>query len=219
MPFRFACMPADRPPARRRTLPLPLSYVLCLLTFRFSPPFFRFCPGSKRDRHGKAVDERSSMASWLALAATSFGEIFNGKGVGYEDLVAEARRVNVSNGGLPSCADASRNLANCAHVDIFDAARSYAVWMRRSRGGAQVEGWWFLVWLRSCASLNSPHQALSCPPFVLSSADAPHATLCPCPLIWRSSLMLAWLSSYATRQPSRGTAGKSPTAHQQRHLR
>jgi hypothetical protein len=52
------------------------------------------------------------MASWLSEAARSMGNIFSGKDVGWEELCAEAQRVGINHGGLPSCADASCGLAN-----------------------------------------------------------------------------------------------------------
>ena len=97
----------------------------------------------------------NSMASWLAQAATAMGAIFKGKDVGWEHLVEACKAVSVSNGGLPSCADASCNLANPAHVDVCDAWRSYAVWTVR-RNGQGVAGWWFLVHCLGAYSNHAP---------------------------------------------------------------
>ena len=48
-----------------------------------------------------------------------------------------------SYGGLPACADASYNLANPVHVDVGDAWRSYAVWVRL-QPTQPIAGHWFL---------------------------------------------------------------------------
>jgi hypothetical protein len=47
-------------------------------------------------------------------------------------------------GGLPACADASVNLANPAHVDVNDAHRSFAVWVRFMPHFGRVHGHYFL---------------------------------------------------------------------------
>jgi hypothetical protein len=103
------------------------------------------CKGApKRGRDGKEVSLKNSAASWLSEAARVFGTIFAGKHVGWEDLCTQAVEMGVSNGELPSCADASCMLANPAHVDLGDGAPSFAVWTLK-HANKVVKGWWFLV--------------------------------------------------------------------------
>eukprot|EP00966_Prymnesium_polylepis_P036756 853059-Prymnesium_polylepis.1 len=59
-----------------------------------------------------------------------------GAGCAWEDL--EAHPTAAKYGGLPACADASRNL------DVGDAHRSYAVWVRQQAQAGRVDGHWFL---------------------------------------------------------------------------
>ena len=47
-------------------------------------------------------------------------------------------------GGLACCGDASCNLANPPHLDVGDAARSFAVWVRQDPRAGTLEGHWFL---------------------------------------------------------------------------
>ena len=65
-----------------------------------------------------------------------------GAGCAWEDL--EAHPTAAKYGGLPACADASANLANPSHVDVGDAHRSFAVWVRQQPQAGRVDGWWFL---------------------------------------------------------------------------
>lgn len=106
---------------------------------------------------------QNSMGSWLAEAARCVSEIFRGRDVGWEGLVEECARIGVSNGGLPSCADASCDLANPSHIDVGDSWRSYAVWTQQ-RAIGHVSGWWFLVRQLPLTSLPVPH---SLPHFIL----------------------------------------------------
>ena len=69
---------------------------------------------------------RSSTRS-LVVVHTLFA-LRTGNDVGYEEMLKEGHFT--SYGGLPACADASYNLANPSHVDVGDAWRSYAVWVR-----------------------------------------------------------------------------------------
>jgi hypothetical protein len=59
-----------------------------------------------------------------------------GAGCAWEDL--EAHPTAAKYGGLPACADASRNL------DVGDAHRSYAVWVRQQAQAGRIDGHWFL---------------------------------------------------------------------------
>ena len=47
-------------------------------------------------------------------------------------------------GGLPSCADASHNLANPVHLDVGDGDRSFAVWMRGQPQLGEIVGHYLL---------------------------------------------------------------------------
>ena len=77
----------------------------------------------------------------LTCARVSRFSLLAGNDVGYEEMLKEGRFT--SYGGLPACADASCNLANPSHVDVRDAWRSYAVWVR-SQPQKPIGGWWFL---------------------------------------------------------------------------
>ena len=68
--------------------------------------------------------------------------LFAGAGCGWEAFAQQ--RAAARFGGLPACADASRNLANPVHLDVGDGDRSFAVWMRGQPQLGEIVGHYLL---------------------------------------------------------------------------
>ena len=113
----------------------------------------------RRDGHmgnfvttGDREHEHRVAASITHRAGEVFAQHFRGRGVGYEDMLAEqGRLLGVGEGGgeaigereHPLCWDVTDGLGNSEHVDA-DGARSYAVWVAGDGHASQSCSWWLL---------------------------------------------------------------------------
>ena len=90
---------------------------------------------------GDREHERRVAASITHRAGEVFAQHFRGRGVGYEEMLAEQGRL--LGGEHPVCWDVSSGLGNSEHVDA-DGSRSYAVWVARHGHASQSGSWWLL---------------------------------------------------------------------------
>ena len=102
----------------------------------------------RRDGHmgnfvttGDREHERRVAASITHGAGEVFTSHFSGRGVGYEEMLAEQGRL--LGGEHPLCWDVSSGLGNSEHVDA-DGSRSYAVWVAGAGHASQSSSWWLL---------------------------------------------------------------------------
>ena len=94
---------------------------------------------------------RQRVSSCVELGGRAFDTHFRGRGVGWEEMLQEQRRL-WPNGTpwWPQHWDASWNLGNAMHCDA-DGARSYAVWLSEKQYQGASGDWWLLFPMHSLA--------------------------------------------------------------------
>lgn len=89
----------------------------------------------------RSAEERCRVANGMEVAGKCFKKHFEGRGVGFEELLAEQKRLMPERPAWPVCWACSGCLGNAAHFDR-DCSRSFAVWVARRPGASG--SWWFL---------------------------------------------------------------------------